>query len=196
MTASVLERLMGMDAATWQRHANPLSVYTRYTALPLLAMAIWSRVWLGWWALLPVALAVAWIWLNPRLFGVPASTRSWASRSVLGEQVWLRRRQVPIPPEHARAALLLSIANGAFSLLVVYGLVMLDMAATVAGLALVILVKSWFLDRMVWLFETMAAMHPPYADWLRPGASDQTVAAASGSVQASAQRPPQSSSRR
>lgn len=169
MVASSAEKLMGMDEATWQRHANPLSVYTRYTALPLLAAAIWSRVWLGWWALVPVALALAWIWLNPRVFGVPTATRSWASRSVLGEQVWLRRKSVPIPLEHARAAMLLSVANGLASLVAAYGLLVLDLAATLAGILLVIVLKSWFLDRMVWLFDTMAAVHPPYAGWLRPG---------------------------
>lgn len=168
MVASGAEKLMGMDEATWQRHANPLSVYTRYTALPLLAAAIWSRVWLGWWALIPVALALLWIWLNPRVFGVPAATRSWASRSVLGEQVWLRRKAVPIPREHARAAMLLSVANGLASLVAAYGLLVLDLAATLAGVALVIVIKSWFLDRMVWLFDTMAAVHPLYAGWLRP----------------------------
>lgn len=168
MGASAFERLMGMDAASWQRHANPLSVYTRYIALPLLALAIWSRVWIGWWSLLPVAAAIAWTWLNPRLFPVPASTRSWASRSVLGEQVWLRRKAIPIPPEHARAALLLSLANGLASLVVVYGLICLDAVATVVGTMLVILMKTWFLDRMVWLFDTMAGAHPAYAEWLRP----------------------------
>lgn len=168
MSASLAEKLMSMDAASWQRHANPLSVYTRYTALPLLALAIWSRVWLGWWALAAVAVALAWIWLNPRLFPVPASTRSWASRSVLGEQVWLRRKTVPIPAGHARAAMLLSIGNGLASLVVVYGLAVLDPWVTVCGIAMVIVLKSWFLDRMVWLYETMAAVHPAYAEWLRP----------------------------
>lgn len=38
MAGSFAERLMGMDAASWERHANPLSVYTRYAALPLLAL--------------------------------------------------------------------------------------------------------------------------------------------------------------
>jgi hypothetical protein len=170
MDVSIAEKLMVMDEASWQRHANPLSVYTRYTALPMLAAAVWSRVWLGWWSLLPIALAILWVWLNPRLFPIPAGTRSWASRSVLGERVWLNRKAVPIPPEHARAAMLLSIGNGLVSLVVIYGLVVLDLIATLGGILLVIIVKSWFLDRMVWLFEVMAARHPPYAAWLRPPA--------------------------
>ncbi|MCA8931790.1 MAG: hypothetical protein KDA49_04945, partial [Rhodospirillaceae bacterium] len=45
-----------MDDATWARHASPWSVWTRVPIALLLVLAIWSRVWLGWWALLPVAL--------------------------------------------------------------------------------------------------------------------------------------------
>ena len=45
------ERLMGMSDAVWARHANLWSVYTRFTVLPLLVMAIWSRAWIGWWVL-------------------------------------------------------------------------------------------------------------------------------------------------
>ncbi len=37
-----------MTDAVWQRHTNPWSVWTRYASLPLLIVAIWSRVWLGW----------------------------------------------------------------------------------------------------------------------------------------------------
>ena len=31
-----IARLFAMDEATWARHANPWSVWTRFTALPLL----------------------------------------------------------------------------------------------------------------------------------------------------------------
>jgi len=43
-----------MDEETWLRHANPWSVWTRLTALPLLVAAFWSREWVGWWAIIPV----------------------------------------------------------------------------------------------------------------------------------------------
>jgi len=36
---------MGMDDATWKRHANPWSGWSRITILPLLCLAIMSRVW-------------------------------------------------------------------------------------------------------------------------------------------------------
>lgn len=63
-----------MDEATWERHANPWSVWTRFTAWPLLALAVWSRVWLRRWAIFPIAVAVLWTWLNPRIFDRPRST--------------------------------------------------------------------------------------------------------------------------
>lgn len=33
-----------MSDAVWMRHAHPWSVWTRFTVLPLLIVAIWSRV--------------------------------------------------------------------------------------------------------------------------------------------------------
>jgi hypothetical protein len=35
-----------MTDDAWQRHANPWSVWTRFAAIPLMILAIWSRVWL------------------------------------------------------------------------------------------------------------------------------------------------------
>src|SRR4029079_13215492 len=83
---------------TWMRHANPWSVWTRYAAFPLLIAAIWSWHWLGWWSLAPIAAVVAFLIVNPRLFPPPRTTRSWASRAVLGERVWTRERY-RLPPE-------------------------------------------------------------------------------------------------
>ncbi|EKE43929.1 hypothetical protein OCGS_1910 [Oceaniovalibus guishaninsula JLT2003] len=67
------ERLMRMDDSAWRRHANPLSVYSRFTCLPLIALAVWSRVWIGWWAIVPLLLALIWTFASPRLFGALAS---------------------------------------------------------------------------------------------------------------------------
>ena len=43
--------LFKMDDKTWERHVNPWSVWTRMMILPVLALVIWSRVWLGWYRL-------------------------------------------------------------------------------------------------------------------------------------------------
>lgn len=45
---SISRRLMSMDDTSWGRHANPWSVYSRMTLLPLFALAVWSRVWIDW----------------------------------------------------------------------------------------------------------------------------------------------------
>ena len=146
---------MSMDDDAWTRHANPMSVYSRFSCLPLLVLAIWSRVWLGLWCLLPIALAVFWTWLNPRLFDPPESLDSWASRGVLGERRFLERATRPIPEPHQRMAHRLTALSGIGMLMLVYGLIALDLRATLSGLLLAILAKLWFVDRMVWLEQEM-----------------------------------------
>lgn len=144
-----------MSEEAWARHANPWSVWTRNTALPLLIIAVWSRVWLGWWAIVPTALALLWTWLNPRLFPKPPSTNNWASKSVLGERIWLNRKNLPIPPHHRTVPNILSGVAAIGVLFVVWGVAKLDIWPTLLGSAVVYLAKLWFLDRMVWLYEEM-----------------------------------------
>ncbi len=69
---SKIANLFSMSDETWERHANPWSVWTRFTILPLIVAAVWSRVWLGSWAWAPIALTILWTWYNPRLFRKPA----------------------------------------------------------------------------------------------------------------------------
>lgn len=159
------ERAFAMDDETWARHANPLSGWTRLPIAPLLALAIWSRVWIGPWCWLPILALVVWAYVNPRAFPRPARADGWMSRAVHGERVLLNADAVPVPADMAQAARRLS----ALSLLglppLVWGLWALDAWAVVAGLALSIYPKLWFLDRMVALYDTMAARHPPYRAW-------------------------------
>ena len=164
--ANWLERLMGMSDATWKRHASPWSVWTRVPILPLFALAIWARVWIGWWCLLPVALLALWTFLNPRAFPAPPSTRTWASMATFGERVWLKRKAQTIPAHHAQAAMILSILSGIGVLALVYGLVVLNLWALLCGLAVTLLSKLWFLDRMVWLYLDMKDGDETYRSWL------------------------------
>lgn len=78
---------MGMTPQVWARHSNPWSGWSRLTVLPLFALAVWSRIWLGWGALGPILLVLVWTWLNPRIFATPKRTDNWMSRGVLGEQI-------------------------------------------------------------------------------------------------------------
>lgn len=152
----VSERLMSMDDDAWARHANPVSVYTRFTCLPLIALAVWSRDWIGSWSLIPIALAIVWTWLNPRLFKPPVSLDSWASKGVMGERVFLNRKVRPIPEHHERMAYLLSGFTAIGAIILVYGLIVLNAWATICGLFVTIIPKVWFVDRMVWILQDMA----------------------------------------
>src|SRR6478672_2795060 len=60
-----IARLFGLTGDKWMRHANPLSVWTRFAVVPLIALAIWSRAWIGWYSLIPIALALTWIVFDP-----------------------------------------------------------------------------------------------------------------------------------
>jgi hypothetical protein len=150
--AKAMERMMAMDDATWARHANPYSVYSRFTALPLLTLAIWSRAWLGWWCLLPIALSALWIWYNPRAFHPPKSTDNWASRVTMGERLYLNRKTNPIKNHHTGVLKLTTILSVVGLLFLILGLAMLHLWATVFGMLIVMIAKTWFCDRMVWIY--------------------------------------------
>lgn len=160
------ERMMGMTDEVWERHANPWSVWSRVIVLPLLTLAIWSRVWIGWWAILPVILLIVWIWINPRIFRKPKSTDHWSSKGVLGERIWLKRQTTPIPRHHDRAARILSYIPMAGLVPYVHGLIVLSPWEATVGLVLIVIGKLWFLDRMVWLYGDMKDEQPQYAEWL------------------------------
>ncbi|MFY0678931.1 MAG: hypothetical protein JXR13_00010 [Thalassovita sp.] len=162
-----LERSMGLTAQAWDRHANPWSVYSRYSVLPLFILAVWSRDWIGAWSLVPALLCVVWARYNPHVFPPPKSTKSWASRAVLGERVWLNRKEISIPPHHATWALGLAILSGLGLPPLAWGLWDLSIGWTLVGTALVISGKTWFLDRMVLLYDEVGPTQPLYASWLR-----------------------------
>ena len=42
-----IAKLFGLEGESWMRHANPASVWTRFSVVSILALAIWSRDWIG-----------------------------------------------------------------------------------------------------------------------------------------------------
>lgn len=152
----LLERAMAMDDRTWARHANPWSVWTRVPILPALALAIYARAWIGWSCLVPVAVLFAWTLVNPRAFPPPARLTSWAARGTLGERLWLARGSRPVPRHHVVAAHVLTALMALGVPILIWGLAVLDPWATVAGVAITVGAKLWFVDRMVWLHDEMA----------------------------------------
>jgi len=159
-TGMTIERTIAsffrLDDRTWKRHANPSSVISRNTALPLLIIAFWSRIWFGWWALIPVGFALVWTWLNPRLFSEPDSYEHWSSKAVFGERLWMNRDEVPVPVHHRRVPNILSVVSGIGMLLVIWGVAFFEIWPLILGAVLIYLGKLWFLDRMVWLWEDMS----------------------------------------
>ena len=145
----------GVEGEAWLRHANPWSVYTRIPIPAALALAVWSRDWIGWWSLLPIALVAVWTVVNPTAFPPPRSLDHWASKAVLGERLWTSRSSVPIPTGQRRAPNVLAAISALGVPVLVWGLVDLNVWMVLTGLAVQTMGKAWFMDRMVWLYDDM-----------------------------------------
>ncbi|MEH6625236.1 MAG: DUF6653 family protein [Motiliproteus sp.] len=156
-----------MDERAWQRHSNPLSVYSRFTTLPLISLAFWSREFLEFYALIPIIIAVVWVWLNPRIFGVPVSTNNWASMGTFGERIYLNRKSESIPSHHMRACRVLLALQVLGLPIWLYGLYSLNLWSLVLGTVWLMISKAWFVDRMVWLYLDVKDQNPIYQSWLR-----------------------------
>jgi hypothetical protein len=157
--------IFGLNDETWIQHSNPRSVWTRMIILPFIALAVWSRVLIGWYSLVIVIALFFWTWINPRFFGKPKSTKHWSSKAVLGERVWLKNKENPLAPHHLKAILILNIVTGSGLPFLIWGLYSFNLFAVLLGLVLVVLGKMWFLDRMVWIYEDMKNRYEEYLSW-------------------------------
>lgn len=140
-----------MDEETWRRHANPWSVWTRFAAIPLMLLGIWSRDWIGWWCLVPIAAVIGWLFVNPSAFP-PVEPRGWAARGIYGEHAWVRDKSL-VPPNHLVVLRILVVLGLAGFGLMVWGLVRLEVWPTVFGTALLVVAQLWRIDRFGWLWE-------------------------------------------
>lgn len=148
---NAVARAFRMDDEAWRRHANPWSVWTRFAAIPLMLAAIWSRTWIGWWCLLPIAAVIVWLFVNPTAFR-PVEPRGWAARGIYGERAWVRDKSL-VPPDHRGVLRILVVLGLTGFALVALGLVRLDVWPTVFGATLVIVAQLWRIDRFGWLWE-------------------------------------------
>jgi hypothetical protein len=176
-TEQAMIKAFGLTDEGWQRHANPWSVYTRIPIPALLALAIWSRKWIGRRSLLPIVAVCAWTAVNPRAFPPPRSVDRWATQSVLGERLWTASRKQGTPPPRALAPLVLTGINTAGMAVLVRGLIVLDPWMTATGLAVHMAGKNWFLDRMVWHYEDARREQAAGTASDRSPASDKVSAA-------------------
>lgn len=161
------ERLMAMDDESWQRHSNPWSVYTRFSILPLMSVAFYSREWIGYYSLIPIFLSFIWIWLNPRLFNAPTQTHNWASMGTFGERIYLARHTQTIPQHHLKAAYWLQVLSAIGLPIFIYALYSLNIWALILGNMWIMVFKAWFVDRMVWLYLDMKDSQAEYSNWLK-----------------------------
>ncbi len=162
-----LAKAFGLEGESWMRHANPASVWTRFSVVSLFALAIWSRDWIGIWCLVPVGLAIAWMFVNPLLFKAPKSTRNWASRAVLGERIWVDRDKLALP-EQFRSPAASIVANSYSTIgvaILAFGLIDLSLIATVSGILIIHGGKAWYMDRATLLFADMKSRNSEYASW-------------------------------
>jgi hypothetical protein len=150
----VIAKLFLPDDDSWLKHANPWSVWSRFATLPFVVLSIWSRVWIGWYCLIPVSILVLWILINPTLFSKPKDYSSWGAKAVLGERVLMKRKEAPIPESHSKVITILNVLQSVSGVILIYGLWRLNIELTLHGIAYVYLTKMWFLDRMVWLYES------------------------------------------
>lgn len=145
-------KIFGMTDEAWRRHANPWSVYTRFAAIPAMILAIWSRVWIGWWALVPVAAVIIWLWLNPHVFPAVTEPRSWAAKGIYGEKLWLLEPS-SVPPGYRAVFRWLIVPALCGIVLLVWGLVQLLVWPTIFGATLIVLAQLWRIDRLGLLYE-------------------------------------------
>jgi len=150
MALNRIAQAMGMSDAVWRRHANPWSVWTRFTCMPLMVLAIWSWGCIGWAALVPIILSVVWTYLNPRVFPEPQNFESWASLGVMGERIHIYRPD-EVASHHAAPLKWLTWGPLIGILPLIYGLILRDAWMTILGTILAMLIKMWFVDRMVWI---------------------------------------------
>ncbi len=150
-----IAQLFNLKGDNWLKHANPISVWTRFFTLPFLVLAIWSRVWIGWYCLIFVTILIIWLIFNPTLFKKPKKFNNWASKSVLGERYWSERKKNEVPQHHYIPVLILTILQTISGVILIIGLWKLEINLTIIGTIMVYLTKMWFLDRMVWVYEDM-----------------------------------------
>jgi hypothetical protein len=140
-------RSFGMTDEVWRRHANPWSVWTRFAAIPAIILAVWSRAWIGWWSLVPIALVAIWLWLNPRVFAPAVEPLGWAARGIYGEKLWLEHPEL-VPPRIRGALRWLALPGLGGLVLLAGGLVALEPLSTLAGVVLVTIAQLWRIDQL------------------------------------------------
>ncbi len=86
MRHALTDRFAAVRRAVFARHSNPWSAWTRWLSTPLILVPFWTRRWSH---AAPIA---AWMLVNPIVFPEPAGKEAWATRAMLGEEMWIVQR--------------------------------------------------------------------------------------------------------
>src|SRR5918995_2109690 len=70
----------------FRHHSNPWSAWTRLFSAPLVFVPIWTRSWRQG------AILGVWLIANVIAFPEPKSDSAWATRAMLGEEMWIAKR--------------------------------------------------------------------------------------------------------
>jgi len=126
----------------WKRHTNPLSGWSRVIAFFLIPIPIWFQNWFI------LAILLIFFVINPVLFPEPKSKNNWMSKSILGEELWIKKGifQKDFPT-------ILNLLNGMFFFFLVYGAYNNFLEITIFSTILSSVFKLWYLDRMVFYYE-------------------------------------------
>jgi hypothetical protein len=103
--SSLIKRLL---REIFKHHSNPWSAWTRLLSVPLVFVPIWTRSWREG------AIVVVWLIVNPIMFREPNNDKAWATRAMLGEEMWITKRPLD-------GAMALSVGATAFGLGGVWG---------------------------------------------------------------------------
>jgi hypothetical protein len=103
--SSLIRRLL---REVFRHHSNPWSAWTRLLSVPLVFVPIWNRSWREG------AIVVVWLIVNPIMFREPKNDKAWATRAMLGEEMWIAKR----PLDRAMA---LNVGASALGLYGVWG---------------------------------------------------------------------------
>ena len=135
----------------WKRHSNPWSVWTRILSYPLVYVPIWNRSWKQG------AAVAAWFAANPVLFPAPEGDESWATRGVLGEELWTAERPRDL-------SMLINTASAAFFAGGLFATYRRRSWPMVYFASVTLLLKLWYIDRMTFYYVQNREREGPAED--------------------------------
>ena len=142
-----------MKEKTWERHANPISGFTRIITYPFVYIPLWFLAEFledpltHWYVAVLGILVIIWFAVNPRLFKKPANFHHYMSRGVLGEKLWTEDRKKDT------FATTLSVLTAPFFFISLYTSYLQFFWETMFFATVPFLLKLWFIDRMVFLYD-------------------------------------------